>query len=533
MRWFLLLTALILSPHTVMGRVLRVPTDYSTIQAALDSVGSSDTVLVALGVYAEALQAPPRSFVLKGDLVPDTGDYPRPTIDPSALDSATMKNCLTLSSAGFPLTIEDFRFHNGPQMFPHDPWGAGGISDDHSSMTLRRCVFDSCFYGIRTHGASHVLEQCRFTKVVYAGLYAALGSIKASDCLFWGSGMWLVKTASGGDSSTIDRCEFRSDSCSFPLETSVRHVRHCLFHAPGAGHRAWESSLWFYASGDVSDNVVTDIAGGNDALGIGNWGSGMVTVRNNTFARLSPSSTGAIMSAVSYAALDTMRIGVRIEDNTFADCFSYGQSYPTATYLYGGAEIRHNHFANLGIADLPPVISAHVDSTIIRDNVFVNTGTGVNTWVWPDTFYVVTPDARWNYWGDSTGPYNANSNPNGLGVPVGDNVLFDPWYPDSSFLLAAKRPFIPQPSAFSLSAYPNPFNSSVRLHFAVPEAGIYRLELFNMLGQRVKELWSGPLQGEKDVIFDGAPYASGTYLARATNTIYNRPVATIKLVLLK
>ncbi len=36
-------------------------------------------------------------------------------------------------------------------------------------------------------------------------------------------------------------------------------------------------------------------------------------------------------------------------------------------------------------------------------------------------------DARLNFWGSSTGPFHATTNPEGVGDPVTDNVLYDPW----------------------------------------------------------------------------------------------------------
>ena len=36
-------------------------------------------------------------------------------------------------------------------------------------------------------------------------------------------------------------------------------------------------------------------------------------------------------------------------------------------------------------------------------------------------------DARQNWWGHASGPHHAGLNPNGLGAPVGDGILFDPW----------------------------------------------------------------------------------------------------------
>ena len=47
-------------------------------------------------------------------------------------------------------------------------------------------------------------------------------------------------------------------------------------------------------------------------------------------------------------------------------------------------------------------------------------------------------DARTNYWGAASGPYNPNLNPGGAGGQVTDNVLFDPWSP-VSFLASDGR----------------------------------------------------------------------------------------------
>ena len=36
-------------------------------------------------------------------------------------------------------------------------------------------------------------------------------------------------------------------------------------------------------------------------------------------------------------------------------------------------------------------------------------------------------DARWNWWGNISGPYNATTNPDGTGDTVGDNINYAPW----------------------------------------------------------------------------------------------------------
>lgn len=142
-------------------------------------------------------------------------------------------------------------------------------------------------------------------------------------------------------------------------------------------------------------------------------------------------------------------------------------------------------------------------------------------------------DARYNWWGDSTGPFHSTLNPDGEGDRVGDNVLFDPWYIDSTGSLDSpeQNNFIPEKA--SLEAYPNPFNLETTLKPSVPNAMIVRVELFDILGRSIKDIWSGPLSYEKEIKFSASGFSSGVYFARAYDTIHNRPVAMTKMLLLK
>jgi len=45
-----------------------------------------------------------------------------------------------------------------------------------------------------------------------------------------------------------------------------------------------------------------------------------------------------------------------------------------------------------------------------------------------------------NYWGDASGPHNANVNPNGLGVEVMDNVSIFPYYTDAAMTTLSEMP---------------------------------------------------------------------------------------------
>ncbi len=71
-----------------------------------------------------------------------------------------------------------------------------------------------------------------------------------------------------------------------------------------------------------------------------------------------------------------------------------------------------------------------------------------------------------------------------------------------------------------LTAFPNPFNQTVRLRLHLPAAGFARLEIFNVMGQKVRTIFVGQVSGAgKEFIWDGKDtqgrtVPSGLYFAR-------------------
>ncbi len=79
--------------------------------------------------------------------------------------------------------------------------------------------------------------------------------------------------------------------------------------------------------------------------------------------------------------------------------------------------------------------------------------------------------------------------------------------------------------------YPNPFNPTTQISFALPESGDVRLEVFNMLGQRVGVLANEFLQaGRHNVTFDASSLSSGVYVYRLQtgSTILTKKMTLIK-----
>ena len=70
---------------------------------------------------------------------------------------------------------------------------------------------------------------------------------------------------------------------------------------------------------------------------------------------------------------------------------------------------------------------------------------------------------------------------------------------------------VPRPS---LTAWPNPFNSSTEISFSVPQRGQIRITIYDILGRQVERLWDGECEAEDHKIkWNAGGLASGLYFA--------------------
>ena len=533
----------LLMAASVSARTLRVPSEYRTIQSALSAISRNDTVLVAIGTYAEALYAPSCPFTIKGDVAPDTGDYPRPILDPAGLPGCDSLCCLTLPGGSAPV-IEDIHFRNGAGMYPRHNWGIGGIKAAFSRATFQRCIFDSLYWGLSmSEPCSLQLDQSRFVNCYNPVLSDTATFVHATDCLFASRG-WAQLYVSG--SAIIERCQFgdNDDGPQCEVDHDVQ-IRDCQFgpSIPGGPQASYEIVQLYEPNGVIENNVFTGLRLGRALMtaACSCTDSDRVRIVHNSILNCYVDSTIQNGSSEIYFACQNYYVspcGAEIDSNVFNNIAAHHAPCRGIDFDRGadGTAIC-NHFRQLTSQPLQGYSGVfrigHTSWLNLHDNRFFSTGVA---FVDNRDGNLGPLDLRGNWWSAPSGPYHAIQNPTGQGDTIISNYVdFSGWCLDTACTrMGAKESRIkPLPTAFTLTAFPNPFNNETAIRFEAPEPQIVRIELFDILGRRVKELWAGAIADEKEIRLDGSEMASGIYFVRVTDTIYHRLLASTKVVLLK
>jgi len=144
-----------------------------------------------------------------------------------------------------------------------------------------------------------------------------------------------------------------------------------------------------------------------------------VTIRNNQLTGGGSTSADGV-----YVDGSAGNVTATISDNIIE---GWNHGINLASACVAGATITYNIIRN----NVGTGSGVHVDSTVNStkvhvnyNNVYGNNGTGVYG---ISNLGSGTLDARYNWWGNETGPHHSVLNPKGSGDNVSDNVEFEPW----------------------------------------------------------------------------------------------------------
>ncbi len=530
LRFAHLIVILVLGSN-LKGAILVVPDSFATIQSAIDSSANTDTVLIRQGRYLESVLLPMHNITVGGEYLisADSSDVEATTI-------AMSNNIRTFrtdhGSMNYELNIVGLRLVGTSNI-------GGGFQIVGRNLNITHCIIDSC----RISGGS------------IFDIQASSGSVSNTSISHGGSSFNIEES-----SVTIRGCSFRNNnglSKFFNLRNATVRLPNCEFLLNGlnsynhmfAVDRASNVTLdscRIYGNHISSlltvdpqsatvqfqckNSIIDSNAIAFDLLNLNGWASNStVSFQNNTISNTTTIEGFGGLYMIALATFDNI-LG-DVTGNLFLK--NHRRQVP-GVFIddFGDFSAVRNYFIENttdGFLSPPggPVMLVGNSPGSFRENIFHgNEGNAV------DHFGNDEPGfAEHNYWGDASGPYNAWSNPEGLGDTVDTLIFYEPWEEDTLFLSAPDEPDVPITFALGYP-YPNPFNSSVTIEYALTREQEVTLEIFDVLGRKAETLFDERQAiGVHSVLWKADGFATGLYFARLTSD--EGAARAVKLMLLK
>lgn len=212
------IAAVLLFPAgVVQASTLNVPSQYATIQAAINAAAAGDTIAVAAGTYHESLSWQNKDLVIQG-----AGEG-LSVVDPSAANGGPGGRgllCYNLSSAS---KLTGFTFRNGAAAA--NSYG-GGMENVVGDLTVSRCTFSGntggTGGGVYNQACNPTIADCTFSgnsaSVNGGGMANSTGSKPlVENCAFTGNS---VSDGFGGGMENDDRSSPTVTDCSFTGNTA-------------------------------------------------------------------------------------------------------------------------------------------------------------------------------------------------------------------------------------------------------------------------------------------------------------------------
>ena len=318
------LVALLILNSAVLAADRMVPSQYSTIQGAINDSVDGDTIIAETGTYYENLDFGGKSLTLTSTDPNDPNIVASTIIDANGSTTAIIfpdnsdANCILTG-----LTI------TGGALSER----GGGVYSWNSTIKISKCIFIGNIAedgaGIYNRLGNLTVTDCTFNGNVAAdgmggGIYSYKGDLTIYSCNFIGNSA----TQEGGglandyNSTTVTNCTFSSNSARWGGAIHSSHygatVKNCLFSSNSAQYGGGVCTKSLYSRELIIINCTFHLNSADDyggAVCIRNQGGGMVydtTLKNcilwdNTadegpqVALLSPTTA---IASISYSCLD-------------------------------------------------------------------------------------------------------------------------------------------------------------------------------------------------------------------------------------
>ena len=408
-----------------------VPYDYPTIQGAVNAASAGDTVVVSAGTYSESqividkpikvMGAGANSTIIDGGsstslpiygLVRITANSGNVTFSGFALRNAGTSPS-HLGNSGMPTRVGIYAESNVTGFFytitNNVIYGTNDIDDEED-------------YGLYSHSGKESLVF-KYNQITQTGSNAILlekhtGSTDVSyntlDEGVYGSTVYFSMTYDNVNITSMQTVSYNTINMSTGSNMDASYLSGAIT----------VNSATHYGTGNGTYTNLRII--GNTILNLTNNRRGISLVNDATGNGTGGDINSPIIRSNSIIGIEgaTNRRGIQLIG------------------LITNANVSNNQVTNVNMSFLGNVSKyggTHypIGATINLNN-FANNTEGF-VWEGPTAL-----EARYNWWGNETGPYNATSNPNGKGDIVGGSgtVLFEPWllrsYPPLSPICVVK-----------------------------------------------------------------------------------------------
>jgi nitrous oxidase accessory protein NosD len=485
---FFVLAFLLLLSRT-SGEIIHVPSDYTSIQDALDHAGVGDTILVAPGIYYENITWPNVPAIrLFSEIGPEST-----IVDGGALDRVFYFD--SLWTVGSTTIVEGFTIRNGMKGY-----GAGVYISECSPIIRGNVITEN---EAESNGSGVFIHNC--TPKVYDNL------IHRNTADYRGGGIacyWGARPEIMGNTIEENEAGFGGGGIACVGEGTHPEI---LENTISGNSAEYGGGIYcnYVCRPTISDNNIID----NHADYYGGGIYLMVACDAQIISNEISGNSARYGGGLVFYSSDPKILDNQISEN---QAFMGGGMFLRGcSSLIQGNTIVSNLSENYGDG----IFCYRGASPVVFSNEFIGNGYALFNADSTDTVLAVQ-----NYWGHPSGPYHPILNPDGLGDTISDYVEFEPWPVEEEASLEPRRPTLWIGSVDLES-------NVVEFRFTLLRDDHVSLRVFNIIGQEIGVLVDCmKSMGEHSVEWKPDGLTPGIYFCRLEGSGF---VETGKVLLLK